>query len=55
MVRPDRSGIVSCRYDCDDCDFEGDAKNGVGLAAQHKEAYPDHTVRVEQVTTMTWD
>lgn len=55
-MRPDRSGMVSCIYGCDDreCDFGGDARNGVGLAAQHAER-TGHETWVEQTISMRWN
>lgn len=56
-MKPDSSGVIACVYRCrdDDCDFAGDANNGVGLAAQHKEANPDHEVVVEQTIHYLWE
>lgn len=55
-MKPDTSGVIACNYGCyaDDCDFGGEAKNGVGLAAQHAEKY-GHETWAEQVTSMTWN
>lgn len=53
-MKPDEMGVVSCVYECEDCDFGGDSKNGVGLASQHAEKY-GHEVSVEQVTSYQWD
>lgn len=55
-MKPDRSGMVACMYGCnnDDCDFGGDSRNGVGLAAQHAER-TGHFVWVEQTISMWWN
>jgi len=33
--------LIACQYGCDEpgCDFGGEAKNGLGLAAQHSQKY----------------
>lgn len=53
-MRPDRSGMVSCVYGCNQCEFGGDSRNGVGLSAQHAEK-TGHTVWVEQTISMMWN
>ncbi|WP_231183092.1 hypothetical protein [Haladaptatus sp. DYF46] len=37
--------LVACQYGCDEpgCDFGGDAKNGMGIAAQHQQKYGHST------------
>lgn len=55
-MRPQQTGLLTVRYGCHKtgCDFEGEGKNGVGIAAQHAEA-TGHHVWAEQVTSMTWN
>ena len=40
--------LIACQYGCDEpgCEFGGDAKNGLGLAAQHAQKY-DHSTWAE--------
>lgn len=54
-MKPDRTGVMAVNYGCKNCDFGGQARNGVGLAAQHAEKYRTHTVFAEQVTSMQWN
>lgn len=54
-MRTDQAWVSVVNYYCEDCEFGGEAKNGVGLAAQHAEANPDHAVGAEQVTNMKWN
>lgn len=54
-MKADSSWVSVVRCGCEDCDFGGEMKNGVGLAAQHAEANPGHTVWAEQVTNMRWN
>ena len=37
--------LIACQYGCDEpgCDFGGDAKNGLGIAAQHAQKYGHRT------------
>lgn len=55
-MKPDKTGVSVVNYGCDtpDCDFGGEAKNGVGLAAQHA-ASTGHQAWAEQVTNMWWN
>lgn len=46
--RSTHSGIVDAQARCDDCPFAVFTRNAVGLAAQHADSNPDHTVRAEQ-------
>ena len=54
-MKADSSWVSVVRCGCEDCDFGGEMKNGVGLAAQHAEANPGHSVWAEQVTNMRWN
>jgi hypothetical protein len=53
-MKPDSSGVLKGVYGCDNCEFGGEARNAVGIAAQHAEANPTHDVWAEQVTSMNW-
>lgn len=46
--RSTHSGIVDAQARCDDCPFAVFTRNSLGLAAQHADSHPDHTVRAEQ-------
>ncbi|WP_049900099.1 hypothetical protein [Natrinema altunense] len=53
-MKPDQSGVIAVNYGCHDCEFGGEARNGVGLAAQHAEKY-GHSTWAEQITSMEWN
>ena len=55
-MKPDETGVSVVNYGCDapGCDFGGEARNGVGLAAQHAER-TGHPAWAEQVTNMWWN
>lgn len=54
-MKPETSGVVDVNYGCHDCEFGGNGRNGVGLAAQHAEANPTHSVWAEQIMSMEWN
>jgi hypothetical protein len=40
---------------CEDCRFEQDERNAMGLAAQHADRHPDHEVHAEQTIGVTYN
>lgn len=55
MASPDRSGLIHAIAECEDCEFHVGSKNAMGLAAQHAEANPTHTVHCETGHSYTWE
>jgi hypothetical protein len=49
------TGILDSTAWCDDCNFNLQARNATGTAAKHADAHEDHTVHVEQVTSITYN
>ena len=42
------TGVAHAEAECLDCPFRVYTKNSLGLAAQHADRHPDHTVHAEQ-------
>jgi hypothetical protein len=49
------TGLTDARAECDDCDFHVVSRNSLGLAAQHADRHPDHTVRAEQIISVLYN
>lgn len=49
------TGIIHAQAECDDCPFKVFTRNSLGLAAQHADRYPSHTVRTEQCLAVTYN
>lgn len=49
------TGILGAQAYCEDCPFKVYTRNSLGLAAQHADRYPDHTVHVEQTLGVTYN
>jgi hypothetical protein len=47
MRRSTHTGLVHAQAKCDDCPWEAGSRNALGLAAQHADRHPDHTVTAE--------
>lgn len=48
-------GLLGIIADCEDCPWRSEARNALGNAARHADAYPDHTVHVEQTIGVTYN
>jgi hypothetical protein len=49
------SRITGAVAHCDDCPFRITTRNAVGLAAQHADRHPTHTVHAEQTLQMIFN
>lgn len=49
------TGMLDAHAWCEDCRFEQDERNAVGLAAQHADRHPDHEVHAEQTIGVTYN
>lgn len=53
-MRTTHSGVLGVVAECRDCDWESEAKNALGNAAQHADR-TGHTVHVEQMIGVTYN
>lgn len=55
MRRNTFTGLLAAWAKCRDCRFETNARNALGLAAQHADRHPSHEVHVEQTVGVTYN